>query len=371
MTSYKSRSNATLSPLRTTISQICNYCNVNMRLINTSTLLLENFTGKDITDIPEYATLSHTWAGAAGAEVSYKDMLGLKGQLKEDSKIRMACKIAADANIQYVWVDTCCIDKSNSTELSEAIKSMYNWYRQSKVCYAFLFDLEPDGDLGACRWFSRGWTLQELIAPKHVVFYSKEWNLHGTKRDLVGELSRITGISEGILLGDELSAVSIAQKMSWAAGRKTTRVEDIAYCLLGIFDINMPLLYGEGHRAFRRLQEVILLNVHDLSIFAWRRTSPPPPAGDGAREYCGVLADSPSLFETCGSFVKKPPSVRQSIHAANGSITARLQLFLEEIPETGGYRYCMSFLTSLGQFGVQTKWLILCRILHVLSYETN
>jgi hypothetical protein len=155
---------------------------------------------------------------------------------------------------------------------------MYRWYSSAKICYAYLVDV-PGNTLSnslppefrKSRWFTRGWTLQELIAPSNVVFYSRFWDRLGTKIDQCDLLSEITGIDSTILRDDrDLKCISVAQKMSWAANRETTRVEDMAYCLLGIFDVNIPLLYGEGKKAFIRLQEEIVKSTEDHSIFAWR-----------------------------------------------------------------------------------------------------
>jgi hypothetical protein len=131
---------------------------------------------------------------------------------------------------------------------------------------------DPQG-LGKSRWFTRGWYLQELIAPSNMHFFDCEWCYLGSKYSLRHSITYITGIDEFSLFSSNLSAVSVSRKMSWAAERKTTRVEDIAYCLLGIFDINMPLLYGEGEKAFIRLQEEIIRQTEDHSIFAWHEGS--------------------------------------------------------------------------------------------------
>ncbi|KAI6002305.1 hypothetical protein F5J12DRAFT_906395 [Pisolithus orientalis] len=140
----------------------------------------------------------------------------------------------------WLWIDTCCIDKRSSAELSEAINSMYRWYRNSQMCYVYLND-----------WFSRGWTLQELVAPKEAEFFNKSWVSIGIKQDLTSLLEDITRIPEK-------SVRAVAHIMSWAADRKTTRVEDRAYSLLGLFGVNMPMLYGEGSKAFQRLQLEII-----------------------------------------------------------------------------------------------------------------
>jgi hypothetical protein len=153
---------------------------------------------------------------------------------------------------------------------------MFRWYSRAEVCYAYLADVPYNGfndSLPKSRWFTRGWTLQELLAPSSVIFYSTEWARIGDSRDFISILRNVTRIDGDILLRTKrLGSISVAEKMSWAAKRETTRVEDMAYCLLGIFDINMPLLYGEGEKAFQRLQEEILRNSHDQSLFAWGLT---------------------------------------------------------------------------------------------------
>ncbi|KAH6720173.1 hypothetical protein BKA61DRAFT_594415 [Leptodontidium sp. MPI-SDFR-AT-0119] len=154
---------------------------------------------------------------------------------------------------------------------------MYQWYKVSTVCFAYLSDLpncalrHNSSALGACRWFTRGWTLQELIASKSIEFYDRQWNMKGTKLSLSTVLSRLTGVDEEIIRDSELVyTASVAKRMSWAASRQTTRVEDMSYCLFGLFDVHLPLIYGEGWKAFVRLQEAIILETSDLSIFAWR-----------------------------------------------------------------------------------------------------
>ncbi len=189
---------------------------------------------------------------------------------------------------------------------------MFQWYQDAEVCFVFLSDFEWDPDrtdseklekLRACRWFTRGWTLQELIAPKNIRFYDHSWKYFGSKVSMLSDLVEITRIPKrGLKSADRPSRICVAQKMSWAASRVTTRVEDMAYCLMGIFDVNMPLLYGEGRKAFRRLQEEIIKSTHDLSLFAW--TSTENSLGversmkDGT-QFRGVLASHPSEFASC------------------------------------------------------------------------
>ena len=186
-------------------------------------------------------------------------------------KIRHGCAVARKNGYRYIWIDSCCIDKSSSSELSEAINSMYKWYALADVRYAYLADVPPGDDHHAeesrfreSRWFTREWTLQELIAPVNVVFLSQDWAPIGSKHALGGLVEDVTSINHRALLHLEpLDKFSVAQRLSWAARRKTTREEDRAYSLLGIFDINMPTLYGEGNRAFRRLQEQVMQRIPD------------------------------------------------------------------------------------------------------------
>ncbi|OJJ30900.1 hypothetical protein ASPWEDRAFT_44873 [Aspergillus wentii DTO 134E9] len=194
-------------------------------------------------------------------------------------------------DIHYVWIDTCCIDKTSSSELSEAINSMYCWYREARVCYAFLADIKTVDQVPQSQWFTRGWTLQELIASAEMTFFNQDWRELGSKKEPKELISGRTGIATSILdQTADLESVCIAQRMSWAAKRETARLEDQAYCLLGIFGINMPMLYGEGKNAFIRLQEEILRISSDESIFAWK-------SSHGYRS--GLLADPPSAFEDC------------------------------------------------------------------------
>ncbi|KAF2093417.1 HET-domain-containing protein, partial [Rhizodiscina lignyota] len=257
-----------------------------MRLLNVLTFKLEEFIGDQI---PPYAILSHTWETEEPTIEDVQDLNEVR--LTALTKIQYCFKQARLDRIDYVWLDTCCIDKRSSAELTEAINSMYSWYESANVCYAFLPDVQvpedhlPPGDdtpesfptnlalelrLSQSRWFTRGWTLQELLAPKHIKFFGHNWTYFGMKTALVSTLSRTSGIDMSVLKGNApLYGICAARKMSWAAKRQTTRIEDEAYCLLGIFAVNMPMLYGEGRRAFLRLQEHILANSVDQSLLAW------------------------------------------------------------------------------------------------------
>ncbi|KAK7453079.1 HET domain-containing protein [Colletotrichum acutatum] len=282
-----------------------------MRLINTSTLQLEDFFD---SDLPKYAILSHTWGPE---EVTFQEWLlwqedDLGSRKRTNSKrgfqkIANTCRIARQEGISHVWVDTNCIDKKSSAELSEAINSMFAWYRGASICYVYLEDLEPGGvaraDLRQCRWFTRGWTLQELLAPADMTFYDGTWEPIGTKETLAYPIASITGIDVDVLIYPQtLSSACVAKRMSWASSRQTTRTEDTAYCLLGIFQIHMPLLYGEGHEAFRRLQEEIMKVSTDQSLFAWDWTE---KTMDPRRDlWVTLLAPHPSAFSGCGQVVK-------------------------------------------------------------------
>ena len=217
----------------------------------------------------KYAILSHRWTMQ---EVDYAEIIELaKMAVEERNKIRrrdgyrkilQSCEQAQKDGYQWLWVDTCCIDKQSSAELSEAINSMYWWYENAEVCYAYLHDLHdpqfpPASDNerhhdfnGWPEWFSRGWTLQELIAPSNIQFFNKNWQRIGDKKMLAPTLAGITGIPERILVfGLCGNRPCVAQIMSWAAHRTTTRVEDRAYSLMGLLDVNMPMLYGEGEKS--------------------------------------------------------------------------------------------------------------------------
>ncbi|KAH7136295.1 heterokaryon incompatibility protein-domain-containing protein [Dactylonectria macrodidyma] len=272
-----------------------------MRLLNTATLQLESFIGEEV---PDYAILSHTWYEG---EVLFEDICNGGNALNDCTKmgaqkVIASCNKAREAGYTYMWIDTCCIDKSSSAELSEAINSMFAWYRDAKVCYVYLADFQAAEGVDSesfrgSRWFRRGWTLQELLAPPYIEFYDCEWVLIGDRFDLATRTNRITGIEclgcgGFIKARDILDSFSVATRMSWASKRDTTRTEDVAYCLLGIFNINMPLLYGEGEGAFRRLQEEIIRYSDDQSILTWewpvKWTRAPP----------SVLAEHPRGFGT-------------------------------------------------------------------------
>ena len=300
-----------------------------MRLINVRKLVDNgDFGFENVGESPPaYAILSHTWEETG--EVTYQDAHDpdRAAAMGGYDKIEQTCRLAIKHGLKWAWVDTCCIDKTSSAELTESINSMFRWYERAEVCFAFIKDLpralDDDragyrdttgvGDgrvvrpsfarLRECRWFKRGWTLQELIAPARVLFYDEDWLFRGDRTDLQTGLADITGVDASALRREArrpLKDFPLAHRMAWAAGRQTTRPEDLAYCLMGIFDVNMPLLYGEGPKAFRRLQEEIIRRSDDLTLFAWS------PLADGRGPYSGVLAPSPAEFAVVGGAAVEP-----------------------------------------------------------------
>jgi hypothetical protein len=227
-------------------------------------------TDDKVGDIPSYAILSHTW-GEDHEEISFKDLkIGPRTDKAGYRKLKFCAEQAARDELRFIWVDTCCIDKSNNTELSEAVNSMFRWYQRAVRCYVYLPDVQTDGgdsnnsmqlwepQFRKSRWFTRGWTLQELLAPASVEFFDTSGNKLGDKRYLERQLHEITGISVQALRGTALSKFAVSERLSWAETRQTEREEDKAYSLLGIFNIHIPLIYGEGmNSAFKRLKEEI------------------------------------------------------------------------------------------------------------------
>ncbi|KAI1791160.1 HET-domain-containing protein [Ganoderma leucocontextum] len=253
-----------------------------MWLLNTRTCELRQFLSPEL--VPKgYAILSHCWGRD---EQTFQDVQGhmascaKTGKNPRDfvsKKIREFCVLAESLGYEWGWADTCCIDKTSSSELSEAINSMFRYYFLSEVCIVFLHDVptgcaldEHGPEFRDSRWHKRGWTLQELIAPKNVVFYSQDWQKLSTKVEKAPLLEEITGIPEDVLMGKKgVTEMSVAARMSWAAYRETTREEDEAYCLLGILKVDMYTSYGEGRHAFYRLQEEFIKRSTDTSLFAW------------------------------------------------------------------------------------------------------
>lgn len=270
-------------------------------------------------------------------------------------KIRRFCEIASDDGFELAWADTCCIDKTNPSELAEAIASMYDWYSYAKACYVFLPDVSlpdvslPDVSLPNAsfstdisgsidvsvldaptdrrnqaekkekwetefrdsQWFCRGWTLQELLAPNVVIFFSKEWRVLGSKHTLTTIIREITAVEPAILRCEKsLDAVSVACRMSWAAGRQTSREEDRAYSMLGIFGVHISIVYGEGSYAFYRLQEAIINEIPDQTIFAWHLpiASCPTPQTPLLETFSHPSEDPAEFLSTTSTAASKEPS---------------------------------------------------------------
>ncbi|ETN42570.1 uncharacterized protein HMPREF1541_01727 [Cyphellophora europaea CBS 101466] len=294
-----------------------------MRFINTTTLQFEEVAdselGKEFQG-NKYAILSHRWA-AATDEVSYADIAEARNFYDKPgyAKLRGFCDLAASLGYRYGWDDTCCINKRDLNELSEAINSMYRWYQASDLCIVYLEDVGPDRkSMMDSAWFDRGWTLQELIGPERAGFYDCRWAHLGMKTDLLHELSTKTGVPEDVLSNTVSPAsCSVAQRMSWAAKRTTTRIEDRAYSLLGIFGVNMGQIYGEREKAFRRLQQAIVLQGKDESIFAWSMSN--------EQRTAGLYAPSPESFAGCGDTISTRGS--KGFSENNGEVSISLKTF--------------------------------------------
>lgn len=301
--------------------------------------------------VEPYAILSHTWGED---EVCFQDWQTVPSSTVESKegfkKLKYCLEQAWGDGIEWVWIDTCCIDKTSSAELSEAINSMFRWYQNAVVCYVYLSDITSsvtqspiEQRLHQSRWFTRGWCLQELIAPANLVFYSQDWHQLGTKSKLCALISSITGIEEAFLSGRNLDMASIGKKMSWAAYRKTSRTEDMAYCLLGIFGVHMSLIYGEGKKAFLRLQEAIMNTYpHDHTLFAWGEwveessiliSDPelllgvkrvPWSSQNAQSNLLGLLAESPRDFASSASLV---PSMKAS-YLYKGSVARNFPIII-------------------------------------------
>ncbi|KAL8982446.1 MAG: hypothetical protein Q9177_005270 [Variospora cf. flavescens] len=257
-----------------------------MRLLHAERIEFAEFFD---TQIPEYLILSHRWGEK---EVSYQQMRKNRAETGPGlAKIHAFCTLALQKGYEWVWIDTCCIDKKSSAELSEAINSMFHWYSNAVECV-------------------------ELLAPRQLTLYDADWKEMGRKSALAAKIAAITGIgiqyiwvSDTRSRRDIIEEASVATRMSWVSGRQTSRSEDIAYCMLGLFDVNMPLLYGEGAvKAFLRLQSEILSKSEDETIFAW--TSDPHSSGFSG--FSNLLASEPRFFANSGDY--SPIPVRDSQH---------------------------------------------------------
>ncbi|OQN96417.1 hypothetical protein B0A48_17669 [Cryoendolithus antarcticus] len=312
-----------------------------MWLLNATTFELHYFQA--LSQAPQYAVLSHTWRDE---EVIFQDIRDPESARTKQGwrKIQYTCEQTRKDDLEYCWVDTCCINKESSAELSESINSMYGIYGGAAICYIYLDDITEnlqltdlmDSDLvflnimrarkarsqvelasasdtalttqvrafANARWWTRCFTLQELIAPPDAHFYNQTWEPIARRHDIVSLVSSRTGIDLSVLqrTADPLD-MSIAKRLSWAASRQATREEDVAYSLLGLLDVDLPLLYGEGSRAFTRLQEELLRTKSDLSTLAWRLSIPQDTSEwrfSLVLNKSGLFATSPDDFRGCG-----------------------------------------------------------------------
>ena len=327
-----------------------------MRLLHAINLHFEDFSGKKK---PPYAILSHRWGEE---EISFQQMSEGKAEGPGLTKILYCCREARRRQLNWVWIDTCCINKENFPELSEAINSMYRWYQDAAECYVHLSDVsceresvsnptlleeytgsqwysggstvsDPAFEEESTRsqWFTRGWTLQELLAPIKVDFYNRDWIPIGNRYALRHEIREATRIRKKYLGGPaSISEACVAEKMSWLSNRTTSRIEDMSYCMLGLFNITLPLLYGEREGAFKRLQLEILRKSTDESIFVFQAdieaADPHPVITQSCYHLWGsenvripapkpdshpVLAQSPTQFRECDDVRRVTPSLNR------------------------------------------------------------
>ncbi|KAI5989363.1 hypothetical protein EDD15DRAFT_1321540 [Pisolithus albus] len=227
----------------------------------------------------QFVTFSHRWGEG---EPLLRDVKGhsIYGMPTEGGfgKLQAFCLRACEQGYLWAWSDTCCIDKDSSAELQEAIGSMFGWYRRSALTIVYLSDIPNTRSFGASEWFRRGWTLQELLAPQTILFYTQDWSLyknhvgsnHKVNANVIEELERATGIDPRFLIEFSPGMDDARSRLQWASRRHTTRPEDIAYSLFGIFDLHLPVLYGESaEKALGRLLVEIISQSGDISVLDW------------------------------------------------------------------------------------------------------
>ena len=245
------------------------------------------YSGELPIKVPPYAILSHTWEDEQD-EISYTDISGASSLMRKKAGYKKIALCALEARwrgLDYIWVDTCCIDKSNEAELDYAINHMFDWYRDANFCYVFLSDCssstwfslsskDQQATLMRCKWFSRGWTLQELLAPKHLKFYSAEGYYLGDRESFRDAISEVTKIPASALFPDtDLATFSVQDRFGWLRPRKVMREEDRAYCMLGIMKATMAIQYGEGSRSMTRLQCILDMRaIYDGADLSRRRS---------------------------------------------------------------------------------------------------
>lgn len=342
-----------------------------MRLLHTKELRLVTESDAEYKADPRYAIVSHRWMAD---EVDFQNLHRLKSS-EDDTlavkKVKGACKQASKDGFNWIWIDSACICKTDAVEVGRAINSMFKWYRKADMCYTYLSDVvsmhtpPPNASIfrryrdtsatsdqeETSEWFSRGWALQELLASPNMQFFDRDWNLIGSKHELSQIIAQITNIDVSYLTGKrDFRDACIAVKMSWMANRKTTEEEDRAYSMLGIFDVSMDVIYGEGNKAFTRLEKQLLATCVDESLFAWTSPSAGLPDHRGRRigldkDEWGVLAPSPECFAGVGDIQIGKGKSRVS----HPEMTAEGVVF----PSTAGrtaasYRFMKSGLRKLG-----------------------
>ncbi|KAI6007493.1 hypothetical protein EDC04DRAFT_2611339 [Pisolithus marmoratus] len=271
-----------------------------MYLLNVATQQLE-----DIHELRPYAILSH--ALQAG-ETVYFHQVGTESVRMQPGyeKVETCCEPARQGGLKYIWTDTCCANANNSAAYTETTTLAYTWYQQAHVCYTYLDDVDGSEDsrekhstFKRSRWFRLTWTLGELSAPKHVLLRERLDNDRNEGRPFEC-IHR-----DALEYPERVPCFSIATRMSWARGRTSTKHEDRVYALMGLFGVNLPILYGEGEtRTFLKLQNEILKTTDDQSIFAWHSAG----GASTSSEYhsSGLLADTSKCFADCGNIQQIP-----------------------------------------------------------------
>jgi len=353
-----------------------------MYLIDAQTHELKSFNYN--VNLPKFAVLSHR---VLGEEILFSDIspevpemiadLSVDITLAEATttlrlhragrkgwdKIQPCCEQALKDDIKYIWVGTCCVNNDSKTELSEAINTVFRWYEEAEVCYAYLVDVKRDKkhtdetwytSFVGSSWFKSPWTLQELLAPKSVKFFDRDWQELGSRLSLSEEIAEATKIQLEVFTAGKpnLEAWSIAQRMSWASRREALLVEDVAYSLLGIFGVNMSIVYGEGPKAFQRLQEAIIKQSDDHTILAWSGTA-------NSHEHTGVLASSPAAFIDDSSLVQHVfDEDSRECSVTTSAMTVKLPLCrLAPVIEWAGLNCTRNGLDQVGIFLVQRSHL--------------
>ncbi|KAE9380871.1 HET-domain-containing protein, partial [Stipitochalara longipes BDJ] len=318
-----------------------------------------------VRDIPAYAILSHTW-GDDDQEVTYEDLVEGLGKSKAGyQKIRFCGEQAARDSLGYFWVDTCCIDKTDAVELQRSINSMFRWYKNAVKCYVYLSDVSiPEDKVGndfnldvesffrTARWFSRGWTLQELLAPSSVEFFSANYKRLGDKLSLERLIHEITGIPVEALRGYDLTKFSVDERVSWAAKRETKHEEDMAYSLFGFFGIFLPLLYGEGREnAFRRLREEVNKSVKSHEFDELGAQNQPKFTAHENRNLQTSSGFPARELRRDGFNIKFHFANVPSIHHFEGRETYLQHLADTLLPESNPYQRKLEIISGLGGIG--------------------